>query len=107
MSGTQNYIKNISGGDFSDWVYGTSEYDVPTGYEAYAFVPDSGGATIDTGKWLAGSTNDVETTITATYKSQWIDQSVTVCPIVFYRPVTSITLSAGSGMIYCRRSQVN
>ena len=101
------YTKQIAGGDFSDWVYGTSEYDVPSGYIAYAFVPDSDGATIDTGKWLAGATSDVETTITDAYKSKWIDQSVTVGPIVFARPVTSITLSAGSGMIYCRRHAKN
>ena len=29
---------DISGGAYSDWVYGTDAYAVPSGYEAYAFT---------------------------------------------------------------------
>jgi len=97
------YLRDIAGGFFSDWIYDTSEYVVPAGFEAYAFQPESSGATIDTGKWLI---NKVATTITAGYTSQWIDKSITVGPLTFYRPVTSLTLSAGKGMIYCRKSNL-
>jgi len=97
-------LSDIAGGDFSDWVYGTSEYVVPTGFEAYALDPGSSGVTINTGAWLV---KGVATTITATYKSQWVDQSVTGGTIFFDKPVTSITLSAGTGMIYCRKSLFN
>jgi len=99
-------LSDIAGGDFSDWVYGTSEYVVPTGFEAYALDPGSSGVTIDTGEWITDREGGVST-ITATYKSQWVDQSVTGGTIFFDKPVTSITLSAGTGMIYCRKSLFN
>jgi hypothetical protein len=35
---------DISGGAFSDWVYGTDAYAVPSGYEAYAFKGGSDGS---------------------------------------------------------------
>ena len=99
MRGLKGNIKEISGGDFSDWIYGTSKYTVPLGYEAYAFVPDSGGATIDAADWLRGN---VITAISSAYKSKWLDQSVTAGFINFVNPLVTITLSAGSGMLYCR-----
>jgi len=108
MSGEALFLSEIAGGAFSDWVYGTSEYNVPSGYTAYAFQPDPGGATIDTAKWLTRSGGvKAEVTVTAAYKSKWIDQSITVGPLIFNRPVTSITLSAGKGMIYCKKNNDN
>ena len=110
MSGLMYKLSDIAGGDFSDWVYGTSEYVVPDGYAAYAFEPGADGATIDTGKWLIGVTgrqSGTETAITTGYKSKWIDQSVTGGTIFFAHPVTSITLSAGDGMVYCRKNVLN
>lgn len=99
-------LNKISGGEFSDWVSGTSEYVVPTGYTAYAFQPGSSGATINTAEWLVGNTS-TETTVTDAYRSKWIDRSVSVGPIVFDRPVTSITLSAGDGIIFCEKNSNN
>ena len=101
--------KKISGGDFSDWITGTGAYLVPSGFAAYAFQPGASGATIDTGKWLIGPSgrNGTATTIADAYKSKWIDDSVDTGPIVFDYPVTSITLSAGTGLIYCIKNNEN
>ena len=94
-------LNKIRGGAFSDLVTGTSEYAVPTGYSAYAFRAGSDGATIDTGTWLI---KNVETTISAAYKSKWVDQSVTGGFIRFDHPVMSLTLSAGDGVLFCRKN---
>ena len=109
MSGQMYKLTNIAGGEFSDWITGTGEYVVPSGFTAYAFQPGSSGATIDTGKWLIGPDGraGTATTITNAYKSKWIDASVTTGPIVFWYPVTTITLSAGDGLIYCIKDNIN
>lgn len=97
---------NIAGGDYSDWLRGTGEYDVPAGYTAYAFQPGSSGATINAAKWLKRSGSSyAETAVTDTYKSKWFQRSITAGPLVFADPITSITLSAGDGMLYLRKDQ--
>ena len=102
-------LSDIAGGDFSDWVYGTSEYVVPDGYIAYAFEVGSSGATVDTADWLIGADGraGTATEVSAAYKSKWIDQSVTAGTIFFAHPVTAITLSAGDGMLYCKKNVLN
>ena len=103
-------LTNIAGGEFSDWVSGTSEYVVPDGYTAYAFQPGGSGATINTIDWLAGpdGRNGTATSVgTAAYKSKWLDASVDTGPIIFLNPVTSLTLSAGTGLIYCIKDNIN
>ena len=109
MSGLMYKLSDIAGGDFSDWLYGTSEYVVPDGYEAYALEPGSDGVTVSTADWLIGGTGrrGTATEVTAGYKSKWIDQSVTGGTIFFNHPVTAITLSAGSGMLYCKKNVLN
>lgn len=98
---TQQYMRDMAGGAFIDWITGTSEYYVPEGFEAYAFQPGSDGATIDTVTWLVAGD---ETIVADGYKSKWVDREITTGPIIFYNPVTSITLSAGDGILACRKS---
>lgn len=101
--GFRGGILQISGGDLSDWVSGTSAYTAPTGYFIYAIEPGSDGCTIDTGTWLQGK-GETASTITDAVGSQWIDSSVTAGPIIPKFPVVSITLSAGTCAVYMRKT---
>ena len=110
MSGQMFKLTNIAGGEYSDWIYDTDEYTVAEGFSAYAFQPGGSGATINTLDWLSGpdGRNDTATTVaTPIAKCAWIDQSVDTGPITFAYPVTHITLSAGSGLIYCIKDNIN
>ena len=106
MSDVRKNIAGIAGADYSDWISGTGTYTVDDGFEAYTFMPGTSGATIDTGTWIVNKTTKTATTITDTTKSQWIDTSITVGPLVFAYPVATIKLSAGDGLLYCRKSDL-
>jgi len=108
MSGQMLTLQNIAGGDFSDWVSGTSAYVVPNGYEAYGFQPGASGATISAASWITNPRQaNTVVAVTDTYKSLWLNSSVTTGPIIFLHPVTTLTLSAGDGLIFCRKSNHN
>ena len=96
-------IADIRGGEYSDWISGTAKYTVDADYEAYAFQPGSSGVTISAATWQE-SQNTTEVAVTDTTKSQWLGRAVSTGPIIFMNPVTTITLSANDGLLYCRKT---
>lgn len=104
MSDLRGNILEISGGDLSDWVYGTDLYTAPDGYVIVSAQPGSSGCTLNTGTLWQKDKNTAAEAVTNAVGSKWFGQSVTGGVIVPKYPLTKVKLSAGDCMVYLRKS---